>query len=135
MKRVNPDQFKLFMSGEEWKQSVTASTDGPIDKVWPRKEAESKSARGRDMFGAHGAGVYDSMKKHGYNPDVHDEGWNWSPPTILVNTDGRKKQFDGHHRVAAAAAIERETGKPVWLPTNYEEEDEGGYTSSMNLPL
>jgi hypothetical protein len=30
-------------------------------------------------------------------------------------------QSEGHHRVAAAAAIERETGKPIYLPTNYKD--------------
>lgn len=31
----------------------------------------------------------------------------------------RKVQSEGHHRVAAAAAIERDTGNPVFIPTNY----------------
>ena len=40
-------------------------------------------------------------------------------PTITHNTAGGFTQTQGHHRVAAAAEIERTTGRNVWLPVNY----------------
>jgi len=114
---LNPDQLKLFMTGTEWQDFVTHSTDGPLEHIWPQKEQESRAPA---ASGRHGAGVYDSLKSEGYN---HFKGVN-SPATIIFeeSPDGksvRHVQSEGHHRVAAAAAVERDTGKPVYLPTNY----------------
>lgn len=115
-RNLNPDQLRLFMTGTEWQSFTTHSTDGPLDKIWPQKEAESKLPGGR---GFHGGGVYDSMKEHGFVQSQFD-----SPPTVIFEESPNGKevrhvQSEGHHRVAAAAAIERETGKPVYIPTNY----------------
>lgn len=111
-KSVNPNQFKLFMTGTEWKAHVTHSTDGPLDVLWPEKSAQAKGTNG------HGAGVYQSMLTHGYVHDPKD------PPTIVLEEspsgkEVRRVQSEGHHRVAAAADIETDTGKPVYIPTNY----------------
>jgi hypothetical protein len=53
-----------------------------------------------------------------------DRGMSATPPTIVLEDapngkSVRRVQSEGHHRVAAAAAIERDTGKPVFIPTNY----------------
>jgi hypothetical protein len=59
------------------------------------------------------------MKEKGYDPQPGDD-----PPTVILmnNRAGShvvKLQSEGHHRVAAAAAVERDTGQPVYLPVTY----------------
>lgn len=112
-----PEQLKLFMTGTEWQSQVTHSTDGPIDTVWTEKESQSRAPKESNV---HGAGLYDSMKNEGY---LGRKSLN-SQPTIVFETSPsgktlRRTQSEGHHRVAAAAAVERDTGKPVYIPTNY----------------
>lgn len=117
MKDVNPNQFKLFMTGTEWQAQVTHSTDGPVKEgMWDEKEARAASPSTEK--GQHGTGVRSSIERYGYQHDRE------SPPTIIIEDSFNKKstrmvQSEGHHRVAAAAAIERDTGKPVFIPTNY----------------
>jgi len=121
MPKVSPDQFKLFMTGTEWKASLTHSTDGPLDA-----KMEQSAAQARTPGTHHGAGVTRSMRKRGYvhNPD--------DPPTIVLEDSPngknvRRVQSEGHHRIAAAADIESSPpsksnphdGKPIYIPTNY----------------
>jgi hypothetical protein len=117
---VNPNQLKLFMTGVEWQESVTHSTDGPISTVWKDKSGEARvSAEDHSYRGApHGAGVYHSIREHGYR---HDPS---SPPTIVLEDapngkSVRKVQSEGHHRIAAAADLEREGNRTSYIPTNY----------------
>ena len=110
----DPNQFKLFMTGQEWQSQVTHSTDGPIASLWSEKEARA----GQTNDGGHGTGVRSSIERYGYQHDRE------SPPTIILEDapngkSVRKVQSEGHHRVASAAAIERDTGNPVFIPTNY----------------
>jgi hypothetical protein len=120
---IHPLQFKLFMSGEEWKQSVTDSVDRPfvrdrkMSTMWSEKLSESKEPHGP----THGSGIHADLRYEGYVHNADD------PPTILVGSKNKLAQGEGHHRVAAAADIERTTGKPIWIPTNYEKRG-GGYT-------
>lgn len=124
MAKVSPDQFKLFMTGPEWQGTVNHSfdrhtTDGsderePMNKLWARKETEARQPH--DEW-EHGSGVYDSMKRKGYRHHLADGPGDI--PTIYAE-GGRLTQGEGHHRIAAAAALERETGKPTYIPTNYE---------------
>jgi len=115
-----PEQLKLFMSGTEWQDDVTHSTDGPIDTVWKKKEAQARVPDSQHHSVPHGAGLYESMEKHGFD---RSKSLN-STPTIVIEQSPsgeqyRRVQTEGHHRVAAAAAVERDTGKPVYIPTNY----------------
>lgn len=117
-KSVNHDQFKLFMTGSEWQSQITHSTDPStsMSELWSRKEAQARMPVGS---GVHGAGLYDSMSKKGYVVDRSAP-----PPTIVLEESPsgkeiRRFQGEGHHRVAAAAAVERDVGKPVYIPTNY----------------
>jgi hypothetical protein len=116
-KQFEPVQLKLFMGAQEWQGSVTDSfdrwthKDETMDELWRSKLHEAKQ-----KSGVHGAGVYDSIKAVGYyheHPDVME------PPTIQITSRGTLTQGEGHHRIAAAAEIEKETGKPIWIPTNY----------------
>lgn len=119
--KKDPNQFKLFMTGQEWQASVTHSTDGPISTLWGEKE--ERAASPLTEAGAHGTGVRDSLMAHGYQQDRE------SPPTIILEDAPNGKtvrsvQSEGHHRIAAAAAIERDTAgtdKPRTfdIPTNY----------------
>lgn len=141
-RKMNPDQFKLFMSANEWKDSIEGSTDlyqdQTLDELWDDKLRESKATGG----GVHGAGSYASLEKEGfreginpnrgelYNQDgyvyhgadgktVNAPFWGYSGPSILVDKKGRNIQAEGHHRIAAAADIEKKTGKTMWIPANY----------------
>lgn len=141
---LNPQQLKLFMTGTEWQDNVTKSTDQgsgeSVGRVWGRKERESRQPAtikdhdvqwrgGRGVRvtinernnGIHGAGLYDSIRDKGYRHEPKES----DPPTILLDRSGNNIQYEGHHRVAAAAALERDTGKPTFIPTNYE--DNRGY--------
>lgn len=111
--KSDPNQFKLFMTGTEWKSSVTHSTDGPIASVWQEKEAQAASEGLH-----HGAGLQNEILMRGYQHNRED------PPTIILEDapngkSVRSVQSEGHHRVAAAAAIEADGGGDVFIPTNY----------------
>jgi hypothetical protein len=114
---IHPVQLKLFMGAGEWKKSMTDSVDRPFAKdrkmsnLWSEKLTEAKEPAGR--YG-HGAGLHDDLSTGGYK---HDK---WDPPTIMVNRSNEMAQGEGHHRIAAAADIERTTGRNMWIPTNYE---------------
>jgi hypothetical protein len=114
-----PDQLKLFMSGGEWKRAVSDSVDrqfatGPktMRSVWREKLAESKEPADDN---SHGSGIHDALSTHGYQHSTTD------PPTIFVGSNNESVQGEGHHRIAAAADIERTTGRKIWIPTNYRE--------------
>lgn len=102
---LNQHQFKAHMSGVEWQAAVTHSTDGPMPDMWKEKTDQARQT-----------GLTASMSEHGY---VHDPS---DPPTIVLEHSPSGKtvravQSEGHKRVAAAADIERTTGKPVMIPT------------------
>lgn len=131
---VSPHQFKLFMGGQEFQQATSHSYDLEYDDnttsgresmshMWDRKLTESKvPSNGNDWWSRpHGAGVYDSLSAGGYDTAKHDTLD--TAPTIYVGSRGRMTQGEGHHRIAAAADIERTTGRNVWLPVNYEKDD------------
>jgi hypothetical protein len=84
--------------------------------MWEHKEAQA--AAPSSEAGTHGSGVRDSIERYGYQHESDN------PPTIILETSPSGKatrmvQSEGHHRVAAAAAIERDGGDPVFIPTNY----------------
>lgn len=117
------DQLKLFMTGKEWKDVVNASSDattGRLEEMWEQKEAESKAPAGS---GVHGSGVYESLKKQGYVGDIST-----APRITFQEGPGgteRREQGEGHHRVAAAAALEEEGHGPVFMPVNYADTTSG----------
>ena len=128
-KNLSKDQLKLFMTGTEWKASINDSmdrdwiTDGPGDyrqenmgELWSRKEDEAREPKKQDH---HGSGLYDAIKKDGYDPNKADiENGDVGPK--IVRYRGELTQVEGHHRIAAAAAVEKDTGKLSWIPTNYQ---------------
>lgn len=93
------------MSGVEWQAAVTHSTDGPMPELWKEKSDQAKAT-----------GLYGSMLKSGYQHNPAD------PPTIVLEDSPsgrsvRTVQSEGHKRIAAAADVERDTGKRVMIPT------------------
>ena len=126
---VNPHQLKLFMGGREWQDTMSDSVDRmvPVNglsgesmgQLWDRKLVEAKQPAGT----SHGAGLHESLSEHGYEHDAVE------PPTIFHgDLWGQMEkpgfaQGEGHHRIAAAADIEKTTGKNVWIPTKYEASD------------
>jgi len=118
---LNPHQLKLFMGGQEFQAASTHSVDmdmmglSGMEDVWETKLSEAmlpKESR------EHGAGTYDSMKEHGYNPSLSK----WDTPTLWLGNSRGVTQGEGHHRVASAAAIERTDPKRnIWIPVNYRE--------------
>ena len=111
-----PVQLPMFMQAEHLLGSLTATADQSYtdtDTVMNRKLRKSKAPPGS----GHGAGVHASVAKEGVlNPVqmIHAEG-------------GDLMMGQGHHRVAAAAEIERRTEKPKWVPvvhTDAREESE-----------
>lgn len=124
---VHPQQFqqlKLFMGGQEFQDASNSSIDDPTawkghgpewDQLWERKLEESKEPAGT----GHGSGIHASLLKNGYQASQHgefDEG-----PVLILGKQGGAMQGEGHHRIAAAADIERVTGANVWLPVNYKQ--------------
>lgn len=115
------EQLKLFYRPSEIMDRVDFSYDADGDdsmgSMWARKEREARLAYGTpdsDPYAegrmAHGAGVYDAIKSHGVTSHVQ----------MASGEFGSGKQLhyllDGHHRVAAAAAVERDTGREMHVP-------------------
>lgn len=124
---VHPNQFKLFMSPSELIGSVTGSGDRltglneTMSEMWNRKEKESRGPRQVSKHGytlSHGSGVYNSIASEGVTSHVF----------VRPGETGLYME-NGHHRVAAAAAVERETGRQQYIPVNYSasENDEDFY--------
>ena len=118
---INPDQLQLFMTGTEWKNKITHSTDGNLAQKMSAALVQSKQPEGATINHreVHGAGVYDSMLKNGYQHEAT------SPPTIVIedSMDGKSTRFtqsEGHHRVAAAADIEaKNPGRNIYMPVRW----------------
>lgn len=106
----------MFESGTEIQKYITKSFDvdpfldkGDINNMWKRKLKEAKTPQ---RAAVHGSGLYKAIKK---------DGFDWDFPVQVEHFFGEndKTMAEGHHRVAAAAEIERETGKPVWIPIKH----------------
>jgi hypothetical protein len=132
------EQLKMLMTGTEIKNRVEDSYDrnplystspyhdsygDPIplqdagggdaietmDEMWDRKLTESK----QPQYTTHGAGVYDSIKEHGFTRGA-------SPITINMDSAKGVVLNDGHHRVASAAALDKE-GHENYIPVTHRE--------------
>jgi hypothetical protein len=117
---LNPMQMQLFVDPEEHIESLRGSIDlnegYTADELWKGKEEEARSPEGS---GRHGAGLYDSVKKYGL---VTGRDNPFSGPPIELHPASDESgwvQGEGHHRVAAAAAVQRDTGKKQWFTPTY----------------
>jgi len=123
----------MFMTGNEIKQTVTDSVDrydrfkgesddefhDSMDEMWDYKVEESHERRFRTTPHSPSKSLYESIAEEG----AHTPITLWHPPAdshkagAYRGTPGEQIiHGDGHHRTAAAAHIEDETGNPVYLP-------------------
>lgn len=120
-KSLNKQQFgdiPMFLTATELKTYLTDSLDRlpdeDIDELWDRKRQEAQHEYHEYM---HGSGVYDSIARDGFN-------WNFPVEVLhhgkLEPGKYEKLMGEGHHRVAAAAEIEEDTGKPIWIPIDHQ---------------
>lgn len=124
---INPEQLALFYTATDLQKMLTRSVDRDLspmggfesmEELWDRKLKESKKSSPH----AHGGGVYDSIKEKGYVGDK----------LVVVHVDADDKQIsNGHHRIAAAAQIEKETNKPIFIPV---EHVETSHRDAINVP-
>lgn len=135
---LNKNQLRLFMTGDELWQHVDSSVDAYWDEPGTpeysrRKQAtfdhKLDQAKARDngpgLPYIHGAGTHRSLNEFGYRSDIPnaplDSGFH---PRVLVGDDmsGTGTSWtmgEGHHRVVAAADLERQGKRTVFLPINY----------------
>ena len=100
------EQMKLFMTGTELKSAITESPDRfgqqSMESMWGNKLRASKRGTG------HGGGTYEALA---------EQGWQGRGPG-LVHRDDDLYVKDAHHRIAAAADIERRSSeRSIWIPT------------------
>lgn len=123
-------QGQLFYSAKEYRDMVTDSVDlrpgQTMDQVWDRKLIEAKQSKymsNGEPRGGHGAGVYDSVKKHGVRHQ----------PVITMresrNADGDPQfrgfsQGQGHHRAVSAMDL----GHWMYPKIAYPEDHRGSWT-------
>ena len=124
---VNPDQLQLFVDPEEHMERIKGSTDQEgrtVEHVWEQKEREARLPRGTPSpwdpsEPQHGAGLVDALRSgEGVRKPVHVvlEGYQDKPGPV---------QWEGHHRIAAAAAVQREnkaagvTNPHVYVPVEH----------------
>lgn len=122
---INSQQLQLFYTGTELQSMITGSGDvrtnlgETLEGMWDRKTKESQQPMGT----GHGAGVYDSIKERGYVGGrlgvVFDRDLKSGNPVTRIP--------EGHHRVAAAADIERSTGKLTFIPVLHYDADKEDY--------
>jgi hypothetical protein len=127
---LNRMQLPLFMTGKELKDSMVSSYDllrhdEPMEDMWSDK---IKGATRPAGSGKHGSGVYDSLEREGWNGRalnvlVTDEKIEPHPDYIdydvATRRDGSMVSANAHHRIAAAAKLEEEGKRTVFIPLNH----------------
>jgi len=107
-----------------------------MDEMWARKESEAREPKtnpihdvqwrggkgvrvqvGEQHNPTHGAGLYESVKEKGLTQGA--PGGSMEINTFVDKTTGEKRQGEGHHRIAAAAAVEKGNGKTIWVRPTY----------------
>jgi hypothetical protein len=83
---------------------------GTMRKLWQGKEGEALEPEGSY---AHGSGMYDLIASGEQIRNPVQVNMGMRPETDV--------QYEGHHRVAAGHAVQRDTGRSVWLPIQYNE--------------
>jgi hypothetical protein len=99
------EQLPMFMRGNDLIDTLTGTLDSsslPVENVMTRKVNESR----RPIGMVHGGGVYKAVAAEGV----------LSPVQLIHGVRDDRIMGQGHHRAAAAAEIEYETGKAKWVP-------------------
>jgi len=116
-----PLQLPMFMTGKELKDQITESGDilsgQTLGDMWAGKSETSKKPL---SSGIPGSGSRESIEREGWNPP---EGGVIQANHVLGGPgEANLADFgveDGHHRIAAAADIEKETGKQTFFPVEH----------------
>lgn len=126
---INPNQLALFYSARELRDRVINhskdDTHGDLEDMWNNKLEEAQEPWDEskpDYLQTHGAGVYDSIKEKGYKG---------SRLVLAHGPSGATWVTNGHHRIAAAAQIEEETGVPVFIPIEHISPEHDGWVGAM----
>jgi hypothetical protein len=119
---IHPGQLRMLMTGQEIKDQIKGGSmrSFELHDDWRAKERESRVAgpgpNEHPGDGPHGAGVYDSMKQHGavspiqvMQPYGRPGGQFITKPTLA----------EGHHRVAASAALQEGSGHENYLMVSH----------------
>lgn len=116
-KPENPNQYKLFMRPQELMDTIRHSVDegdAPyairqtkdrsliLNDMWDRKDKELNRLSHK--------GLVSSVEKHGI----------LRPVTIEDQPEEPLRMGNGHHRVAAALRVEKNTGRQVYIPVVYD---------------
>ena len=105
-------QLPMFMEAQEIRSSIQGTADypnHPVDDVMKHKKSEADRS-----------GLTESIRTDGVQQPVQlvhkrdDEGYGDTSTTIMGH---------GHHRVAAASDISKETGQPKYVPVVHSEYD------------
>jgi len=121
---VHHGQFAFWMSGGQIQKFVNESRDRSkigtdtgmrresMKEMWDRKLEESRQPAGTGR----GAGTYKSIATHGWDPKIDE-----SVPIMFEKQGGRSVRFlgSGHHRVAAAADLEKKIKQDILIPVDY----------------
>lgn len=130
-------QLKMFMTGNEIKQSITGSVDAPdadddndndvMAEMWDQKVDESHYRRADPRDDVHGQSLYDNVDEEGARMPVTM----FHPRSYMYST-GSMIHGDGHHRTAISADVEDRTGRQIYIPVLHDAHDPM-YTSAGNL--
>lgn len=95
----------MFMDAVSLQNHLTGSVDEDTEEVpseflWDYKLEEAEES-----------GLYDSIETDGVK----------HPVTIYEPSPGKKIMGDGHHRVAVAAHLQRESGRHKYIPVIHDE--------------
>jgi len=119
---IHPQQMQLFVDPVEHIRKLRGSVDLDFSSsgwhgMWKDKEQEARAAPGSSV---HGAGIYESVKKYGIIPrSLHPDPTGGEPEVHPAHDNSGWVQGEGHHRIAAAAAVQRDTGRQQWVPLRY----------------
>lgn len=109
---INPQQLPMFMDAVSIQENVTGSVEEsryfpPSEELWDEKLAEAKHEGGPNPS------LYSQIRRNG----VED------PVTLIIPGGHDLIMGQGHHRVAAAAHIQRKTGKTKYVPIIHDYDD------------
>jgi hypothetical protein len=113
---LNPHQLKLFMTGDEIKNTVTDSVDralGYMEYNDEHGELEEVPAETMDE-------LWEEKKTTGLKETIAKEGIR-RHVTIVPERDGTFTMGQGHHRVQASSDLAKE-GKTVYVPVIYDDD-------------
>ena len=114
---INGQQVRTLLDPVEHWERVTHSIDlgfgeSTIPDLRSMKEEEARTDPETSYGNVHGAGIYDWMKRGDRQRTPIEVRLPFSSPESYEEASHGYGQGEGHHRAAAGAAIQEETGTP-----------------------